>query len=632
MTTASKTEIKVPFKKLALDPKNVRKLYGQAGIQTLADNVAIHGVLQNLIVRKAAKRGHFLVSAGGRRFRAVELLISQGLLTQDYEINCQVRSEDEATELSLVENVMREAMDPADQFRAFKTLADEGRNTEEIAKSFGTTSLVVAKRLKLARVSPVLFALYEKGEMDLSQLQAFTVSDDHEAQERVWDSLPQFYRGGRDIRTALSDGKIPASDKRVKFIGGLEAVRKAGGTVICDLFTDDDGGYVEDVALVESLIAKKVDAASIEISVEGWKWVRYQQDLDYSDLQAYGREYPAQPDISKEDQAEIDRLEIEGDEAAERFNQTDDESDRAAFEIADQSIEALKAKYVPAYTEEQKADCGVLMSIGYDGVLRVERGMVGPSDLKAKTVACDGPEGETKEAGNLSKALVAELTARKTATLRVALAKNPDVALAVAVHAMALTTLYNRTSAWSHGGGVEVTLDSPCLETHIKDAGQCEDLTLIERQRESWKSVLPLDPADLWAWCLELSREGLLELQAFLVAQTLNAVDHGEGYNKTGAEHGNRIGAVLGVSMADHFQPTAANFFSRVKLDVIHESLVEACGEDVAAPVLKMKKKEAAVYAERKVEGTGWLPEVMTLTDQPVDELSSHGDDIEVAA
>ncbi|AQQ05670.1 hypothetical protein B0E33_20610 [Roseibium algicola] len=619
-TKATTNEIKVAFKKLALDPKNVRKKADQNGIQSLAANIAVNGVLQNLIVRPDVKRGHYLVTGGGRRYRAVEYLIKEGVLTIDYELSCQVRTEEEATELSLAENVMREAMDPADQFRAFKVFADEGTTVEEIAKRFGTTALIVTKRLKLARVSQVLFELFEKGEMELSQLQAFTVSDDHEAQERVWNSLPRHYRNGYDIRRALTDGKIPASDKRIQFIGGLDAVRNAGGIVICDLFSERDGGYVEDVALVEKLVAEKIEATTQEIAAEGWKWVRYQAELDYTAMQAFGREYPKQQQFSNEDQTELGRLQAESDDAATRYNETGNEEDREAFEVADEAIENLQAKYVAEFSGDQKAACGTIISIGYHGELRVERGLIDPADAKAKPATSDKAEEKELDTASHSKALIAELTACKTSVLRMELAKNPDVALAVAVHSMAIKTLYNHSAARDNGT-IEISLDSACLESQIKDAGRCKVLDAIERQRESWKSVLPLDPAELWNWCLNVSQMTLLELQAFCVAQTINAIEYGEGYNKTGVDHGNRIGLALGTDVTEHFHPTAENYFSRVKLEIIHQSLVEACGEETAAPVRKMKKKEAAAYAYDKVAGTGWVPSLMTFFDgTPVPE------------
>ena len=97
---------------------------------------------------------------------------------------------------------MREAMHPADQFDAFKKLADEGKGEEEIAARFGVTPQVVRQRLKLAVVSPKLLALYRKAEITLDCLMAFTVSDDHKQQEKVWKALPDYARGRNPAKSA----------------------------------------------------------------------------------------------------------------------------------------------------------------------------------------------------------------------------------------------------------------------------------------------------------------------------------------------------------------------------------------------------------------------------------------------
>jgi ParB family chromosome partitioning protein len=68
---------------------------------------------------------------------------------------------------------MRMAMHPADQFEAFKSLADEGRGTEDIAARFGVTPTLVRQRLKLACVSPKFMQIYRDGQMSFDQLMAF---------------------------------------------------------------------------------------------------------------------------------------------------------------------------------------------------------------------------------------------------------------------------------------------------------------------------------------------------------------------------------------------------------------------------------------------------------------------------
>jgi ParB family transcriptional regulator, chromosome partitioning protein len=147
----------IPLSQLAPCPANVRKTGRKTGIEGLAASIASHCLLQNLQVRPAADES-FEVVAGGRRFDALKLLAKQKKIAPDYPVLCDVRDGSGATEISLAENEMCEAMRPADQFEAFKKLADEGRGEEEIAARFGVTPQVVRQRLKLAVVSPKLIA------------------------------------------------------------------------------------------------------------------------------------------------------------------------------------------------------------------------------------------------------------------------------------------------------------------------------------------------------------------------------------------------------------------------------------------------------------------------------------------
>lgn len=78
-------------------------------------------------------------------------------------------------------------MHPTGQYEAFAKLhSEEGMSAEDIAARFGVTAAVVRQRLKLVAVSPKLRELHRKGEMNLDQLSAFAITEEHERQERVW--------------------------------------------------------------------------------------------------------------------------------------------------------------------------------------------------------------------------------------------------------------------------------------------------------------------------------------------------------------------------------------------------------------------------------------------------------------
>ncbi len=147
----------------------------KAAQKALMASIASQGILQNLIVMPMAGDG-FEVIAGGRRLRALQALAKAERIAVDYPVPCLVKDDAEAiTEISLAENVQRQAMHPADEFVAFARLVEEGVPVEDVAARFEVARTVVEKRLKLGRVAPKLLNEYRKGNLNLEAIMAFTV-------------------------------------------------------------------------------------------------------------------------------------------------------------------------------------------------------------------------------------------------------------------------------------------------------------------------------------------------------------------------------------------------------------------------------------------------------------------------
>ena len=237
----------IPFNKLVLSQANVRRVKAGISVEDLAEDIARRTLLQSLSVRPVldadgAETGMYEVPAGGRRFRVLELLVKQKRMTKTQPVPCVVREGGTPEEDSLAENVQRVALHPLDQFRAFQALRDSGLGEEEIAARFFVGPSVVKQRLKLASVSPKLLDIYAEDEMTLEQLMAFTVTNDHDRQEQVWEQLARSYnKEPYYIRRQLTEGAIRASDKRAQFVG-IDVYEAAGGAVMRDLFQQDDGG------------------------------------------------------------------------------------------------------------------------------------------------------------------------------------------------------------------------------------------------------------------------------------------------------------------------------------------------------------------------------------------------------
>jgi len=131
-----------------------------------------------------------------------------------------------------------------------------GRSEEDISARHFVNPTIVKQRLRLASVSPKLHDLYAEDGMTLEQLMAFSVTGDHARQEQVWDNVS---RSGYDepyqIRRMLTENTVRGSDRRAQYVG-IDAYEQAGGPVLRDLFEHDDGGWLQDVALLDRLVTE----------------------------------------------------------------------------------------------------------------------------------------------------------------------------------------------------------------------------------------------------------------------------------------------------------------------------------------------------------------------------------------
>src|ERR1700720_2196971 len=171
----------IHFNKLVLSQSNVRRVKAGVSIEQLAESIAQRTLLQSLSVRavldaEGQETGMFQVPAGGRRYRALDLLVKQKRLAKTAPVPCivsDVSTEITAEEDSLAENVHRVALHPLDQFRAFQTLREQGRSEEDIAAIFFVSVNVVKQRLRLAGVSPKPLDVCADDGVSLEQLMAF---------------------------------------------------------------------------------------------------------------------------------------------------------------------------------------------------------------------------------------------------------------------------------------------------------------------------------------------------------------------------------------------------------------------------------------------------------------------------
>jgi ParB/RepB/Spo0J family partition protein len=350
----------IPFNKLVLSQSNVRRVKAGVSIEDLAASIARRGLIQSLSVftvvdAEGRETGMFEVPAGRRRFRALEMLVKQKRLAKVAPVPCVVRERNDAIlpeEVSLAENIERAPLHPLDQFRAFQDMRAKGMTEEEIAAAFLVQVTVVKQRLRLASVSPALLDVYAEDGMTLEQLMAFTVTQDHARQEQVWDAIKDAWsKEPYQIRRMLTETTVRASDKRAVFVG-VDAYEEAGGIVMRDLFQSDDGGWLQDAALLDRLVAEKLKATAEGIAAEGWKWVEVAVSFPYDATRGL-RELQGEPlDLTTGEKATIDALNAEYQKLEAEYEGADelpDEVDQRLGEIetALASFDECPARYEP---------------------------------------------------------------------------------------------------------------------------------------------------------------------------------------------------------------------------------------------------------------------------------------------
>jgi ParB family chromosome partitioning protein len=116
---------------------------------------------------------------------------------------CAFASEDAAArEISLAENLIREAMTPADEARAYRDIVDGGADAEAVARRFGVTVRHVQGRLRLADLAEPIFAALAAGDITLDVAMAYGSTGDRERQAAAWERLSTSWQADNRRRSA----------------------------------------------------------------------------------------------------------------------------------------------------------------------------------------------------------------------------------------------------------------------------------------------------------------------------------------------------------------------------------------------------------------------------------------------
>ncbi len=170
----------LPVELIAPNPQQPRRRFDEASLEALADSVRDTGVLQPVLVRPRPG-GRYELVAGERRWRAAKLASLE-------TVPALVRAgEDSASlELALVENMVREDLNPVEEARACAALVEElGLTREGVGRRIGRSRVAVSNLLRLLELPDEAIELLEAGQLSEGHGRALLLAEDHGARRRL---------------------------------------------------------------------------------------------------------------------------------------------------------------------------------------------------------------------------------------------------------------------------------------------------------------------------------------------------------------------------------------------------------------------------------------------------------------
>ncbi len=256
-TAAGGPELReLPVESIEPNPDQPRTKFEASSLDALAGSISAAGLLQPLIVRPL-EDGRFELVAGERRWRAAQ---KAGLDRVPAVI--RTSPEDERLQAALIENMVREDLNPVDEARACASLVDDlGISKEELARRVGRSRASISNLIRLLDLPDEVLSLLARGDLSEGHGRALLQLDDQDARRKLaklaasegWsvrqvesktrpskDGKRKGASGGRisaEERAALAD----AEDALGEALGADVRIRKAGAGLRAEILADDLG-------------------------------------------------------------------------------------------------------------------------------------------------------------------------------------------------------------------------------------------------------------------------------------------------------------------------------------------------------------------------------------------------------
>ena len=199
----------LPLHKVEPNPNQPRRDFDPEELQSLADSIALHGVMQPLTVREMGN-GYYQIIAGERRWRAARM-------AELREIPAVIIQADDkkVMELALIENLQRQDLNPVEEALGYQTLMNEyGLTQEETAARVGKSRPVVANMLRLLSLYDDALEMVRDGRLSAGHARAIAALKSEKQQKEVAQKVAALGLSVRQTELLCSNmQKPPAKPK-----------------------------------------------------------------------------------------------------------------------------------------------------------------------------------------------------------------------------------------------------------------------------------------------------------------------------------------------------------------------------------------------------------------------------------
>ena len=648
----------VKLSKLRLSASNVRTAPDAAlMIEPFAADLEARGVLQNLLVTPVARsRGMFEVFDGGRRLRALNLLVERGVIDPDqYDVPVRVLKGNDAelTETSLAVSFHHLKLSPTEECRAFQHFLAGSTDIDAVAKRFGVTRRFIDGRLRLADLAEPIFTALAENRITLDMAKAYASTASHEAQLSTWTTYGSMSHYHADsIRRIIANDMMRADDP-VALLVGAEAYEAAGGVIERDLFSDAREKW-RHPEIARGLAAAIMEAEATRIGAErGLAWIRPVASHSIWDAtrNLYKITLPEQPMTL----AEAERAEQIEQRMGELHDAMQDEDlAEDAFAVMETELDALAAELEaldnrPVFMPPELASrVGAFLTLAQNGTMLLNESYYSETPITVTVVEPDPVDGDaegghaddegeidaeavsdpvikaptfrieegttTTSTGStpkeidpdtaapggkaLSQVLLDQLAVQRRDVLGAALIANPGLALDYMLFAM----VDGRTMGGS-GDGTTISASrpqDPVMSNNVPASRARDYLAEVHDGLDtSWG--VPGGKVERFEAFRALGDEAKSAWLAWIVATSLEAKENYSSHTQNPLQ--NRLATILEVDVASWWRPTSENFFDRVSKGSLISLLHEVGGPALSSRHATEKKPEVSASCQKLFAG-----------------------------